>query len=81
MGAVALTGEMDNATLSLQKTTLDDMRGEHGNLQQSFRRETGYGFDDLTESEARYTPNLKYADAIRDRLLTQSWLGKTEQLG
>ena len=71
MGAVALTGKQYSAKLALQKTTLDDLRGKYGDLEQNFRRKTGYGFDDLTESEARYITKLKYADAIRDRLLAQ----------
>lgn len=71
VGAVALTGQPDSATLSLRKTTLDDTRGKYGDFEQNFRRKTGYGFDDLTESEARYITKLKYADAIRDRLFTQ----------
>jgi len=71
LGAVALTGKQYSAKLALQKTTLDDLRGKYGDLEQNFRRETGYGFDDLTESEARYITKLKYADEFRDRLLTQ----------
>ncbi|MEI6799286.1 MAG: recombinase [Pseudomonadota bacterium] len=71
LGAVALTGKQYSAKLALQQATLEDLRGKYGDLEQNFRRETGHGFDDLTESEARYITKLKHADEFRDRLLAQ----------
>jgi Large polyvalent protein-associated domain 3/Methyltransferase small domain len=71
IGAVALTGKQYSATLALSSETLKSLRALHGDLESSFRQATGYGFDALTESEARYLANYKPADAVRDRILAQ----------
>ena len=69
--AVALTGKRYSAKMRLSDETLSALREKHGNLENDFRAATGYGFDSLTESKARYLTNFKPADAIRDRILAE----------
>lgn len=67
--ARALTGKPRSATLALQPTTLQALRGKHGDdLERWWQTEYGYGFDALTESEALYLLRAEHADAIRRRL-------------
>ncbi|MFV0383701.1 Eco57I restriction-modification methylase domain-containing protein, partial [Paracoccus sp. (in: a-proteobacteria)] len=71
IGAVALTGKQYSATLRPSDATLLALRDKHGDLENDFRIATGYGFDALTESEARYLAGFKPADAVRDRILAE----------
>ena len=68
VGATALTGRPDSATLGLSKSTLTALRHKHGSLEHWWEAEFGYGFDRLTESEARYLLRAEDARTIRDRL-------------
>ena len=43
----------------------------NGELGPDFRATTDYGFDALTESEARYLANFKPAESVRDRILAE----------
>ncbi|MEO8391230.1 PLxRFG domain-containing protein [Polaromonas sp.] len=70
-GAVALTGKEYSATLQPTPETLTALREKHGDLESDFRAVTGYGFDALTQSEARYLANFQPADAVRDRILAE----------
>ena len=68
VGATALTGRPDSATLGLLNSTLTELRHKYGSLEQWWEAEFGYGFDRLTESEARYLLRAEDARTIRDRL-------------
>jgi hypothetical protein len=64
--STALTGKPYSAKLSLTQETLASLRAKHGNdLEQWWREKFGYGFELLTESEARYLLNTKDADTVR----------------
>lgn len=76
VGAVALTGKQYSAILRPSPETLSALREKHGDLENDFRAATGYGFDALTESEARYLTNFKPADAVRDRILAERDKGR-----
>lgn len=65
---VALTGKEYSATLALQPETLAEVRSKFGDLENDFRGATGYGFDQLTQSEGRYLAKLRGVDAARQEL-------------
>lgn len=68
IGSIALTGKSYSSKLKLSNETLSKLRAAHGQVENEFRAETGYGFDELTESEARYLASYKPASAVRDRI-------------
>ena len=68
VGAVALTGKQYSSKIALSKDTLQELREKHGDIEPDFQAATGYGFDALTESEARYLANFKPADILRTRI-------------
>lgn len=43
-----------------------------GDLEDAFRQATGYGFDGLTASEARYLANFRPTDTVRARILEEA---------
>lgn len=68
-GAVTLTGRPYSATLALQQVTLEELRKKHGQeIESWWRQNFGYGFEGLTESEARYLIRAEDADTIRRKL-------------
>jgi hypoxanthine-guanine phosphoribosyltransferase len=68
--AVTLTGKPYSAKLSLSEDTLQRLRETHGSALEEWWEETfGYGFDLLTESEARYLTRADNAQLIPDRIL------------
>lgn len=69
VGSVALTGKQYSAKLKPSAETLKALREKHGDLESDFKAATGYGFDALTESEARYLANFKPTQSVRDRIL------------
>lgn len=69
MGALALTGKPYSAKLAVSEARLKSLRAKHGQLEHWWRERFGFGFDQLTESEARYLEKTSDADAIRDRIL------------
>lgn len=69
--AIALTGKQYSARIQPSPETIKALRDKHGDLEDTFRSATGYGFDALTESEARYLANFKPAGAVRDRILAE----------
>jgi adenine/guanine phosphoribosyltransferase-like PRPP-binding protein len=75
IGATALTGKAYSATITPSAETLEKLRSKYGDLEQDFRAATGYGFDALTESEARYLANFRPAQAVRDRILAERQQG------
>lgn len=70
-GVVALTGKQYSAKLSLSDELLDEIRANFGDVENDFSRATGYGFDRLTESEARAIARFRPADAVRSRIIAE----------
>jgi orotate phosphoribosyltransferase len=71
IGSATLTGKQYSAKISLSDQTLGNIREKHGDIEQQFKSSKGYGFDALTESEARYLANYKPTDTIRSRILAE----------
>ncbi len=69
IAATTLTGKQYSAKLSLCSETLQEVRKCYANLEFWWIKTFGYGFDHLTESEARYLLNSgQTVDTIRDRI-------------
>ena len=67
--ATTLTGQAYSAKLTLAEATLAALRAKHGKELEDWWRSTfGYGFERLTESEARYLARAENAHTIRNRL-------------
>ncbi|MGX0617628.1 orotate phosphoribosyltransferase-like protein [Cupriavidus metallidurans] len=69
LAVVALTGKQYSAKLNASPETLQRLRDKYGDIEQAFRAATGYGFDALTQSEARYLASFEPAQSVRDRVL------------
>lgn len=68
--ASTLTGKPYSAKLTLEQSTLEALRVKHGDGLEGWWKESfGYGFEFLTESEARYLQRADDAQLIRDRLI------------
>lgn len=71
IGATSLTGKTYSAKLTLSDETLQSLRRKHGTeLEQWWTATFGYGFERLTESEARYLSRADDAHAITTRIVT-----------
>ena len=69
LGATALTGKSYSAKLALNEDTLWHLRNKHGTeFEKWWVAAFGYGFEKLTESEARYLGRADNAHAISERL-------------
>lgn len=69
-GATVLTGKSYSANLWLTTVTLEKLRLKHGKeLENWWSERFGFGFDSLTESEARYLLNTPDAERIRNRII------------
>lgn len=68
VGAVALTGKAHSAKLGVSIERLSELRKKHESLELWWENRFGYGFDRLTESEARYLAETPDAQRIRDRI-------------
>lgn len=69
VGAVALTGKPYSAKLRLEAQELAELRRKHGDaLERWWYATFGYGFERLTQSEARYIARVDYADYVSERL-------------
>ncbi len=70
--ATALTGKAYSRKLALSPDTLARVRERFGSIENWWRGQFGYGFDGLTESEARAVLSLDNgrlsADGLRDRV-------------
>lgn len=53
LGAIALTGKNYSRKLSLDPSTLAEVRGKYGSIEPWWRDTFGYSFEGLTQSEAR----------------------------
>ena len=69
VGLVALTGKQYSATLSLPPELLAQVRERFQDVEPQFQAATGYGFDALTASEARYLVKHDDAQRVRDRII------------
>ncbi len=70
VGAGVLTGKPHSAKMRLEDSMLQELRAKHGNeLEQWWKKQFGFGFDCLTQSEARYLLKTKDADKIRTEIL------------
>ena len=68
-GATALTGKPYSAIIAPDEALVRRLRDKYGtHLEQWWQETFGFGFDQLTRSEARYLENSPDADTIRDRL-------------
>ncbi|WKL18674.1 PLxRFG domain-containing protein [Comamonas testosteroni] len=70
-GVIALTGKQYSAKIQPSAESLASLRQKHGDLENEFRAATGYGFDALTESEARYLARYEPAERLRDRITAE----------
>lgn len=71
-GVTSLTGKAVSATLALQPATLAQLRLTHGDdLENWWRQVFGFGFEHLTESEARYLIPRSDADRVREEILAR----------
>lgn len=69
LGAVVLTGKPHSANIALTSQTHEHLRQKHGHeLEQWWEQQFGFGFDCLTESEARYLFNTPDVNRIRDKI-------------
>lgn len=72
LGAVALTGKNYSRKLSINPSTLAEVRGKYGSIEPWWRETFGYGFEGLTQSEARtlltFDKGRLSPDEIRDRI-------------
>ncbi len=71
VGATALTGKPHSAMLALQAGTLLKLRSIHGKLEIWWQDQLGFGFDQCTESEARYLIARSDADRVRAEVLAR----------
>ena len=69
IGATALTGKAYSAELRLNGQTLIELKKKHGKqLEEWWLATFGYGFERLTQSEARYLLRIDDANSIPERL-------------
>ena len=69
VGAAVLTGKPYSAKISLDALRLQELRIKYGrDLEQWWQKRFGFGFECLTESEARYLIKTSDADKIRNSI-------------
>lgn len=69
LGATVLTGKPFSAKMTLTKQRLNSLREKYADLEIWWKDRFGYGFDCLTESEARYLERSPNADTIRNKVV------------
>ena len=69
--ATTLTGKQYSAKIGLSQPTLSALREKLGSIEPWFRESFGFGFEGLTESEARYLVSARglSPDAVRGRIV------------
>lgn len=76
VGATVLTGKPFSAVLAPTDEQLEALRKKHGKeLENWWQDRFGYGFDCLTQSEARYLERSADADTIRNRIAEEEQTG------
>jgi hypothetical protein len=68
LGATVLTGKPFSAKMRLTEQRLTSLREKYADLEFWWKDYFGYGFDCLTESEARYLERSPNADTIRNKV-------------
>lgn len=68
VGYTALTGRSDSAIIGQSEDTLWALRGKHGQLEEWWKNRFGFGFEALTESEAKYLLRAEDVDTIRNKI-------------
>jgi hypothetical protein len=70
VGATALTGKPYSAKLAPDEKQIQALRDKYGQeFEEWWRQRFGFGFTELTRSEARYLENSPDAHTVRDRLV------------
>jgi hypoxanthine-guanine phosphoribosyltransferase len=76
LAATTLTGKNYSSTLAITDVTLKNLQENYHELEHWWISYFGYGFECLTESEARYILNSKKdVDAIRNRIIAERQAG------
>lgn len=68
-GGEDVKGKQYSAKLAPSPELLSQVRERFQSVEDDFRAATGYGFDALTESEARYLAKHDNAQSVRDRIV------------
>lgn len=72
IGSYALTGKQYSVQLRLSKNTFARLKNEYSEIEQWWKETFGYGFESLTEWEARYILNSgKNAEQVRAAVITK----------
>lgn len=69
---IALTGKEYSSKIAISNDQLMRVREKFGDLENEFKQITGYGFDGLTSSEARYVTLGITSKQFRDRIIAES---------
>jgi hypothetical protein len=78
IGATALTGKPYSAKLAPNEMQIQALRDKYGQeFEEWWRQRFGFGFAELTRSEARYLENSPDAHTIRDRLVAAGLEGSS----
>ena len=81
-GATVLTGKPYSVKLAPDNDLIQLLRNKHGiELEGWWQQITGFGFDCLTRSEARYLEKTPDADSIRSRLVAAGLKGSANLPG
>ncbi len=75
IGATVLTGAENSHILAPQKKTLAGLREKLPRLEPWWEQNHGYGFDALTEGEAKYLARFNSTEQVRDRLAPRALWG------
>ncbi len=67
-----MRGKGYSATLAPSPELLAQVRERYQTVETEFRAVTGYGFDGLTESEARYLAKHDSPESVRNRIIEES---------
>lgn len=70
IAAMVMAGKPYSSRLKLQQETLTQLRRQHGDIEEEWHTVFSYGFDLLTESEARYLIRTEDVNRIRSEVLT-----------
>lgn len=72
IGAYALTGKQYSVQLKLSRETFEALKNEYSDIEAWWQQEFGYGFESLTEWEARYIlKSGKSPNAVRAAILAR----------
>ena len=69
---IALTGKAYISKIALSENSLKSVRDKYGDLENEFKQATGYGYEGLTASEARYVTLGIASNKFRDRIIAES---------